>query len=64
MVFEVSGFLHPKPFLVFILQKPPILYQRMYDAINMLVTFFNANDEGLPMQNIMNPLYQVSDLGC
>lgn len=31
----------------------------MYDAINLLVQFFNANDKGLPMQNIVNPLYQV-----
>ncbi|XP_052265684.1 BAI1-associated protein 3-like isoform X2 [Dreissena polymorpha] len=38
--------------------KPPVFYQRMYDAIGLLVQFFNANDKGLPMQNILCPLYQ------
>ncbi|KAL4240528.1 regulation of dense core granule exocytosis [Mactra antiquata] len=33
-------------------------YQRMYDAIGLLVQFFNANDKGLAMQNIVCPLYQ------
>ena len=45
-----------------IFQKPPIFYQRMYDALNLLVQFFNANDKGLPMQQILNPMYQVNGL--
>ncbi|XP_045213590.2 BAI1-associated protein 3-like isoform X3 [Mercenaria mercenaria] len=36
----------------------PVFYQRMYDAIGLLVQFFNANDKGLPMQNIVCPLYK------
>ncbi|XP_052791167.1 BAI1-associated protein 3-like isoform X2 [Mya arenaria] len=38
--------------------KTPVFYQRMFDAIGLLVQFFNANDKGLLMQNIVCPLYQ------
>lgn len=45
--------------------KSPVIYQRMYDAIGLLVEFINANDKGLPMQNVLCPLYKSlrNDLG-
>ncbi|KAK3599282.1 hypothetical protein CHS0354_028639 [Potamilus streckersoni] len=38
--------------------KQPIFYQRMYDALGLLVEFFNANDKGLTMQAILSPQFK------
>ncbi|KAL3876133.1 hypothetical protein ACJMK2_034005 [Sinanodonta woodiana] len=38
--------------------KQPIFYQRMYDALGLLVEFFNANDKGLTMQAILSPRFK------
>ncbi|XP_033744420.1 BAI1-associated protein 3-like isoform X1 [Pecten maximus] len=38
--------------------RQPILYKRMYDAIELLVDFFYANEKGLQMQKIQSEQYK------
>ena len=48
--------------IIIFFQKQVIFYQRMYDALALLVQFFNVNDKGLPMQTILSPIYKVNTL--
>ncbi|KAK3090649.1 hypothetical protein FSP39_013399 [Pinctada imbricata] len=38
--------------------RKPVFYQRMYDALGLLVNFFNANEKGLPIQRIQCDQYK------
>ena len=41
-------------------QKPPSFYQRMFEALSLLVDFFYANGKGLEMDDILVDEFQVS----
>ena len=41
-------------------QKAFWFFARLYDALTILVDFFNANDKGLSMDKINNQQYQVN----
>src|SRR5207248_704728 len=37
-------------------------YQRLYDSLDILIDFFNANNHGLPMAKLENAAYKVRTL--
>ena len=43
-----------------VFQKPPSFYQRMFEALGLLVDFFYANGKGLEMDDILVDEFQVS----
>jgi hypothetical protein len=39
-------------------------FERLYDALDILVDFFHANEKGLPMSIIRNKHYTVRCVHC
>ncbi|ESO87159.1 hypothetical protein LOTGIDRAFT_91451, partial [Lottia gigantea] len=39
-------------------ERPPVFYQRMFDALGVLVDFFHANGKGLSMDDIITDQFQ------
>ena len=40
-------------------QKNKLFYERLFDALEILAEFFHANDKGLTLNKLENPLYKV-----